>query len=129
VVALPAVLVIAALVLIAGIGIASSGFWASSIGAGDNGSKIALAIAEAGAEDAFLRVVRNKQCNTGGTPACDAYTLTFPLGAAEVTVAGIAPKTILSQGVVGSIRRKVQVEVAFDANDKATQTSWKEVTN
>ncbi len=128
-VALPAVLVIASIVLIAGIGIASSGFWASTIGGGDNSSKIALAIAEAGAEDAFLRVVRDKQCNIDGTPSCDSYTLTFPLGVAEVTVTGAAPKTIRSQGVVGNIRRTVEVEVAFDANDKATQESWTEVTN
>lgn len=97
--------------------------------AGDRDSKKALTVAETGAEDAFIRVVRNKRCNEGGTPACSSYTLTLTDGTATITVTGSGSKTIVSQGTVGNKTRKIQVDVSFDSNNKATKTGWAEVTN
>lgn len=124
VMALPSIIVISLLVLIAGIGIASSGFFENMMSYGDVNSKKALVYAEAGAEDAFERLVKNKNCS------CSSYSLNFSDGGAAITVSGGASdKTIISDGTVSGKKRKVQVGVSFDANDKASQTSWQEIAN
>lgn len=132
-IALPSILLMSILVLAAGIGIASSSFFENAMSSGDAETKKALAAAEAGAEDAFLRVVKNKLCNEGGTPPCASYTIAlsggFPPSSATVTISGSSPKTILSVGTTGDKTRKIQVIVSFDAVNKATQTSWQEITN
>ena len=124
VMALPSIIVISLLILIAGIGIASSGFFENMMSYGDVNSKKSLVYAEAGAEDAFERLVKNKNCS------CSSYTLNFDNGSAAIAVSGDASsKTIVSEGAVSDKKRKVQVVVSFDANDKATQISWQEITN
>jgi hypothetical protein len=127
--ALPSIIMISVLILVAGVGIGSSGFFEVVMSGDDVDSKTALSNAEAGAEDALERVVRNKLCNEGGSPSCSSYTLTFTEGTAAITVSGTSPKTITSEGKLKNIKRKVQISVSFDSNNKATVTSWQEVTN
>lgn len=129
VIALPAIILISMLVLVAGIGISSSSFLEDSMSFDDSSSKKALAIAEAGAEDAFLRIVKNKICNEGGTPDCSSYALSLMGGTADISVAGGSNKVITAEGVLGNKKRKVQVNVSFDGNDEATQTNWQEITS
>jgi flagellar basal body-associated protein FliL len=125
--ALPMVIMIAVLAVVIGVGVGGSAFLESLLSSGDYESKQALYAAEAGASDAFKRVVRNKRCNEGGTPVCDSFTVTVGSGSAAVTVSGTNPKTILSVGTAGRKRRTVQVTISYDANNKATQTEWKEI--
>ena len=77
-----------------------------------------LAIAEAGAEEALLRIVRDPEY-VGGT-------LTIGLGHATVEVSGTSPKTIMSRGEDGAIVRAVEV-VTTVANGVWTVISWREV--
>lgn len=125
--ALPMVIMIAVLAVVIGVGVGGSAFVEALLSSGDYESKQALYAAEAGASDAFKRVVRSKRCNEGGTPACDSFTVAVGSAAATVTVSGTNPKTILSIGEAGRKRRTVQVTVSYDANNKATQTEWKEI--
>lgn len=118
--ALPLVLIISTIILIAGLGIAGSGFIESLLSFGDYESKSALYVADAGAQDAFKRLVRNKNCS------CN-YSLTIDSGTANISVTGTNPKTMVSEGILGSKKRKIRVVVSWDANDKATYTEWKEV--
>lgn len=118
--AIPTVIVISAIILIAGLGIAGSGFVESLVSFGDYESKRALYVAEAGAQDAFKKLVRDKNCS------CN-YTLTLDSGTAAITVSGTNPKTITSLGEVGSKKRRIKVVVSYDTNDKATYTEWKEI--
>jgi hypothetical protein len=125
--ALPMVIMIAVLAVVIGVGVGGSAFIEALLSSGDYESKQALYAAEAGASDAFKRVVRSKRCNEGGTPACDSFTVTVGSGAATVAVSGTNPKTILSVGEAGRKRRTVQVTVSYDSNNKASQTEWKEI--
>jgi hypothetical protein len=78
----------------------------------------ALEIAEAGAQDGIIRLIR--------TPNFSGETLTVSGGSATVVVTGTSTKTILSTGVNGSFTRKIQVTVLF-ANGILTVTGWQEV--
>jgi hypothetical protein len=77
----------------------------------------ALRIAEAGADNALLRLLRD--------PAYAGETLSAGDGTATITISGSGTKTIVSEGVNGSFRRKVQV-TATVANNTLTVTSWSE---
>lgn len=86
-------------------------------------SKFALgedvfAIAESGAENAILRLIRN--------PNYVGETLTVGSGIATITVSGTSTKTIVSEGVRGNFRRKVQVVGGY-VNNIFTPTSWTEI--
>lgn len=78
----------------------------------------ALHIAESGAENAVLRLLRDSSYT--GEPA-------FALngGTVTVSVTGNNPKTIISEGRVGDFVRKVQVVVTYTSI--LTITSWKEI--
>ena len=78
----------------------------------------ALEIAEAGAQNALIRLIR--------TPGYSGETLTVSGGSATVVVTGVNTKTILSTGVNGSYIRKIQVQVTFSGGI-LTVTSWQEV--
>ena len=75
-------------------------------------------VAEAGAENAVLRLLRN--------PNYTGETVTIGEGSATITIAGTDPKTITSTGVVGDFAKKVQVVVSYTNNILAV-TSWKEI--
>ena len=81
-------------------------------------SMSAYYVAESGAENAMLRLLRN--------PIYTGETLPVGLGSAFIQVTGSDPKTITSEGTVGNFKRKIQV-VAGYASGILTATSWKEV--
>jgi hypothetical protein len=78
----------------------------------------ALAIAEAGADNAFMRLLRDPNY---------AAPETLPIGdgTATITISGTNPKTITSIGEIGSFRRTITV-VATRTNNVLTVTSWTE---
>lgn len=77
-----------------------------------------LKIAEAGADNAVLRILRNQ--------SYIGETLIVGNGTATITVSGTTTKTIVSEGVEGNLRRKIQV-VGTLSNDIFTVTSWSEI--
>lgn len=76
-------------------------------------------IAESGAENAILRLLRDPSY-TGET--------NLPIGAgnATITVTGTSPYTILSIGTIGSITRNIEVKATITAG-KLTVISWQEL--
>ncbi len=126
--ALPTILIIAMVILLVGIGIASSGFIENLSSFGELENKKALFTAESGARDAFKRIVRDKNCNSG-TPTCLSYSLIVGDGTASVSITGGDVKTIISIGNVNNKISKIQVVVSFDTYGKATQTSWQQITD
>lgn len=78
----------------------------------------AYAIAESGAENGILRLVRN--------PAYTGETLTVGSGQAVITVSGSGSLTIVSTGVMGNFRRKVEVKGNY-VNNIFTVSTWKEI--
>ena len=107
---------------------AASGFLEITSGSGDMDGKSAFAIAEAGAEDALLRIIKNRFCNEGGTPDCSSYTISFSEGSAAISVSGVNTKTITSVGSVDNKQKGVQITVALDSSNEATISSWQEIT-
>lgn len=91
----------------------------SAAGTVESGAR-ALAIAESGAENALLMVLRAPTTYTG-------ETLTVGAGRAIVVVSGTNTKTIVSRGEEGSYLRTVKV-IAELSNGMWTITSWREDT-
>ena len=80
-----------------------------------------LHVAEAGAENAILRILRESTNYTGETD--------LPIGSGIVNISltpGTGNKTIVSEGVVGNFRRKIQVDVSYN-NNVMTITNWREI--
>jgi len=80
----------------------------------------ALAVAEAGAEEAILRILRDPLNNYAGA------TIPVGNGTATIVVAGTTTKTITSTGTIGTFTRKIQVQGTF-SDDKFTLSSWQEI--
>lgn len=78
----------------------------------------AYGIAESGAENALLRLLRD--------PNYTSETLTIGNGQATMTVVGSNPKTITSVGTLGSFRREIQIVTTL-TNGVLSIQSWKEV--
>ncbi len=78
----------------------------------------AYLLAESGAEEAMLRLLRD--------PAYAGETLTTIDGAVTIAVTGSSQKTIVSTATVSSTVRKIQV-VAGYTNNILTVISWKEI--
>lgn len=83
----------------------------------DLGQK-ALQTAEAAAENAILRLLRDS--NYAGE------TLDVESGTATITVSGTSTKNIIATGTNGNFKRKVQV-VATYTNNILSITSWQEI--
>lgn len=81
-------------------------------------STITYNIAESGAENALMRLIRDT--NYSGE------TLPVGNGTALVTVTGTNPKTIRSTGTNGNFQRTVEITVNY-TNNILTVSSWKEV--
>lgn len=79
---------------------------------------VAYDVAEGGAENAVLRLLRE--------PVYTGETLTIGSGTATITVTGSGPYTILSKGVSGNFLRQVQVVVAFNSGIMSV-TTWKDL--
>lgn len=81
---------------------------------------LAYQIAESGAEDALIRLIRNPNFASAG------YTLTVGSGQATIAVSGVLTKTILATGVVSGYSRSVQVTAA-NSSGLIQVTDWSEV--
>jgi hypothetical protein len=78
----------------------------------------ALEIAEGGAQNALLQLIRMIDY-TG-------ETISLGDGTATITVSGINPKTIHSVGTISNISRTIQV-IVTTTNGVSTITSWSEL--
>ena len=78
----------------------------------------ALEIAEAGAENALIRLIRNTDYA--------GESLTIDGGSATATVSGTGVKTVTSVGVVGGFTRTIQV-IATVTNGVINVTAWQEL--
>jgi hypothetical protein len=75
-------------------------------------------VAESGAEDALLRVLRDPTYTGGTLPVGD--------GTATINVTNGASVTITSTGTIGAFVRKIQLVVNY-ASGRYTIASWKEI--
>ena len=78
----------------------------------------AVGLAESGAEEAMLLLLRDQAYNGG--------TLTTIDGTATIGVSGSDPKTIVSSAIVGETRRKIQVVAGYTGGILTVQT-WREI--
>ena len=81
-------------------------------------SQQTLMVAEAGLEEALMRLLRDPNY-TGGT-------LTLGSSTATITVTGSNPKTVLATAETGAISRRVQVLVTEDMGMMVV-SDWKEL--
>lgn len=77
-----------------------------------------FAVAESGAENAILRILRD--------PDYSGENLIVTGGTVNITVTGTNPKTIVSQSYVGNSSRKIEVQTQYN-NNILSITSWKEI--
>ena len=75
-------------------------------------------IAESGAEEALIRLLRN--------PNFSGETLTLDAGTATISATGTSSKTILSVGRAGNFLRQVQINATFSAQGQLSIISWSE---
>ena len=75
-------------------------------------------IAESGAENGILRLLRN--------PAYTGETLAVGDGSAEISVTGVEPRTITSIGRSGDHVRTIEVVIGYTNNVLEVQ-SWREI--
>lgn len=78
-------------------------------------SIVAAQIADSGAENALLRLLRN--------PNYAGETLPVGEGEAQIVVTGTDPKTITSTGVIRDFKKTVQVIVTYN-NNIMSVSSW-----
>ena len=78
----------------------------------------ALSVAESGAENALLRLLRN--------PAYSGETLTVGDGIATINVVGTTPYTITSAGRIEGLTRTVQVTASY-VGGILTVSTWREI--
>ncbi|HTW97111.1 MAG TPA: hypothetical protein VMD74_05655 [Candidatus Methylomirabilis sp.] len=137
---IPTILAVSALILIAATGIAAITYTQNSTSVVERRSETAWRYAEAGAQDALMRIARNKNysCVT-----VDCYSLDLAdngcangAGCATVSVSagtGTAgdPKVITAKGIVQNNTREVEAQVIFDAagNGEISSVVWQELTN
>lgn len=74
-------------------------------------------VAEAGAENAIIRLLRD--------PSYTGETLNVDTGSAVITVSGTSPYVITSVGKIYNSLRKIEVDATI-VNGVLTVTSWKE---
>ncbi|MFA5933459.1 MAG: hypothetical protein WCV81_04250 [Microgenomates group bacterium] len=75
-------------------------------------------LAQTGADNAVLRLLRN--------PNYTGETFSVGSGTVTITVSGTTTKTIVSEGVMGNFRRKIQVVGTFSGH-VFTVSSWNEI--
>ncbi len=126
---IPTVLVLMALIISAGILMASISISDNTSVSESNSSEKALNYAQLGAKDALERIVRNKDYtgsyNLNITPGSCSVV---PIACASITVAtGASPKIINVEGQHGDAKRKIQVDVTLDSNGLITGYSWQEL--
>lgn len=95
-------------------------------GYGLQASNKAESVATAGANDAYLRLVRAGSFSSGG------YTVTMPEGSATVSVAQGSPAvgeaTVLSTATIGGRTRKINAVFGVSSSTgQVTSVSWQDV--
>lgn len=80
----------------------------------------ALAVAESGAENTILRLIRDPSYAGEGSP------LSIGPGNATITLTGTSPIIITSSGAVGNMVRSVEVQVNI-TDGQLTVLSWREI--
>ena len=80
--------------------------------------QIASGLAESGAEEAMLSLLRDPVYSGGALTTID--------GTATISVSGSDPKTIVSSAIVGETRRKIQVVAGYTGGILTVQT-WREI--
>lgn len=115
---LPAIILFGGLLVEIGIAGALLVFYLNSSLYGTRLANEALVIAQAGVDDAMLRIVRDKTCPNASCP--EEYTITAGNGSADVTIckdscAGIDKTEITSVGRVFTRRHKLITIVSIDA--------------
>jgi len=137
---LPTILAISGMILVVAFGIAAATFTETTSGAAELQSAAARRYAEAGANDALIRIARNKNyiCVSPDCYSLDmsANGCANSTACAKVSVsAGVGatadPKIIISSGIVQNKTRKIQVQVIYDSlgYGLASSTVWQELTN
>lgn len=135
---LPTIFAFIILIVALTVGLTALSLSDSFIQLGAYHSSRALNYAEAGARDALVRIVRNKNY---ACPAADCYSIDFVSngcaaneGCAKISVSSgvgssVNPKVIISKGQAESSVRRIQVDVIFDdsLNGKIATTTWKEL--
>lgn len=81
-------------------------------------SEEAYLLAQTGADNAALRLLRN--------PNYTGESLSVGSGTVTVSVSGTTTKTIVSEGVMGNFKRKIQAVGTF-SNNIFTISSWSEI--
>lgn len=81
-------------------------------------SMVAYNIAEAGIENATLRLLRD--------PTYTGETLTVGQGTATISVTGTSPQVITARGQLNNFVRQIQVQVGYSGGVLVIQ-SWNEV--
>jgi len=111
---LSTVLIIGGIMIVIGTGVAVLAATLVDSGYGMQASEKAESIATAGANDAFLRLVRTSSFSSGG------YTVTMPEGSATVSVTQNSPSTgevtVLSSATVSSRSRKISAVFAVSTS-------------
>ncbi len=82
------------------------------------GTVTATQVAESGAENALLRLLRN--------PSYTGETLQVGDGSAVITISGTNPKTVTVVGTLDSYTKTIQVIVTY-TNGIMNVTSWNEI--
>jgi len=137
---LPTIFALIILIVAISVAITALSLSDSFVFLGSYQSSQALVYAEAGARDALLRIVRNKNY-TCATPDC--YSIDFISNGcatneacARISVsAGVGsavnPKVIVSKGQVKNKIRRIPVSVVFDdnLNGKINSITWSELTD
>ncbi len=82
------------------------------------GTVTATQVAESGAENALLRLLRN--------PSYTGETLQVGDGSAVITITGTNPKTVTVVGTLDSYTKTIQVIVTY-TNGIMNVTSWNEI--
>lgn len=134
------VLIITGLMVVIGLELSTLGFGDASLSKKFAASNAALRAAQSGAEDALVRIARNKSytCFQVDCYSLDVATVGCATGeaCARISVsAGIGtagdPKIVTSSGSVNNFTRKIQVQVIFDVSQQGRIQSalWSELTN
>lgn len=126
--ALPAIMALAMILLLAGLAMTMSGLTQNNIVQNQSKSAMALYIAESGIKDAMQKAARNKDYDTS---VIGSYSLTINGGIADIAVTKpISGQTqIMSAGSFNNNTRKLRAILDVSPEGKITINSWEELSS
>lgn len=126
---IPTVFVLIALIVSAGVIISSISISDNSSVSQAGNSDKALNYAQLGTKDALEKIVRNKDYSGSYNLEMVSGGCVDPFkGCVNVVVdTGSNPKIINSEGQMGEVKRKIQVNVNLDDNGLITNYTWQEL--